>query len=494
MAYERTDTDNQLQKLQTLFNEFQDLPDVVPDETNIVNGLFSSGNQGDSFGELTGVKSDTPIQSNLTGDDEDGVPTGTTDRINLASSLTIVDYVVPIVNIDLRFINFKPANGSRIKFTPKVGRTLVIKTGGDFDIGADITIADNQYKEFIFLDATQTGIAGGGFVPAQDLSGGGGGGEFFGPWTADHNAGGFDLFGSSGVFLDASLLTGILFNAGGVGLIAPIGDTIDVFINNLVTPKFGFTETSLETNVPLNFANPGSRIITGIDIIDFDEVGQSIRGLSTNIRHDVPNGESHRFRVNVDEKMQIDDFGTNFDDNVFINDKIFSILNTAETHALQLLMNPLAQTEALITFTENLVFEKGITEIMELGSGGLIMHDSFFITMLDLLSGDSMQFSQLGGQGQLNYTGSFKISESGVDVMSFGGLLIQAEKDIDMMNNQIDNAFTIEIEENFTAGGVPTRPINGAKLFTRQQFGDATKNELRVYFQAGVSQLLASQP
>ena len=491
MSYERTEIDNQVQKLQTLLNQIQDLPEVVPDETNILSGLFSSGNQGDSFGETTGIKSDTPIQSNLTDLDEAGAPTGTTDRINLASSLTIVDFATPIVNIDLRFINFKPANGTRVKFTPKVGRTLIIKTGGDFDIGADITISDNQYKEFIFLDATQTGISGGGFVPAQDVSGAGGG-EFFGPWTADHNAGGFNLFNSTGIFFDASLLTGVLFNAGGVGLIAPIGDTIDVFINNLVTPKFGFTETSIETNVPLNFANPGNRIINSLDVINFDAANQSIRSIASSIRHDVPSTDSHRIRVNNDEKAEFDQFGTNFKDNVTVDSKIFSVTNGV--NFLQILQNPFDLAESNINFNDTLMFQRASSDIIEINTNGVFMPDSKSLTFDDLFTVDQFQISQILGETILNYTGDMIIKESGTPIFTLGGLLIEVEKDMDMKNNEINNIFTAEIEENFTAGGVPSRPVNGAKLFVREQFADSSKRELRVYFPSGSSQLISSEP
>jgi len=313
MAYEITDTDNELSKLRQIVDEvLEGGQQFTPSDENVIE-TFSQGNKGDSFGQTSGLKSDTPFVANLTDLDEAGVSTGTTDRINLSSSLTIIDFITPIVDIDLKFINFKPAPGTHVKFTPKVGRTLILKTGGDFTNISDVIINDDEYLECIFLDETETGITGGGFKP---LKGGktGSSSEFFGPWTADHDAGGFNLFNSGGIFFDASLFTGILFNAGGVGLIAPIGDTIDFFINDLVTPKFGITETSIETNVPLNFANPVSKVINGLIVINFDEIDQSIRGLSTSIRHDVPSTDSHRFRVNGDEKMEVDQSGTNFKD------------------------------------------------------------------------------------------------------------------------------------------------------------------------------------
>lgn len=494
MAYEITDTDNELAKLRQIVNEaLAGGQQFTPSDENVIE-TFSQGNKGDSFGQTSGLKSDTPFVANITDQLEDGTPTLVFDRINLSSSLTIVDYIVPIVNIDLKLINFKPAPGTHVKFTPKVGRTLVIKTGGDFTNTSDITISDDEYLECVFYNETETGITGGGFKPHKiDITGGGG--EFFGPWTADHNAGGFNLFNSTGIFFDASFLTGVVFNAGGVGLIAPIGDTIDVFINNLVTPKFGFTETSLETNVPLNFANPGNRIINSLDVINFDEPNTSIRSLSTGIRHDAPSTSSHRFRINVDEKMEIDQFGTNFEDNVTLKDnKLLTIFDFANANFLQIFQNVFDQSQSIISVADRLMFQRAASDIMELSSQGIFMPDSKTITFDDLLTADTFQISQFAGEAILNYTGDMIITESGSPIFTLGGLLIEVEKDMDMKNNEINNIFTSEIEENFTAGGVPIRPVNGAKLFVREQFADPTKRELRVYFPTGVSQLISSEP
>ena len=136
-------------------------------------------------------------------------------------------------------------------------------TGGfTIDWGLQVTnppsigLAPNEPTTVVLVSRNQ-----GTSWTVESAAAGGAGGEFFGPWTADHDAGGFNLFNSTGVFFDASLFTGILFNAGGVGLIAPTGDTIDFFINDLVIPKFGITETSIESNVPLEM---NANKITGV--------------------------------------------------------------------------------------------------------------------------------------------------------------------------------------------------------------------------------------
>lgn len=493
MSYEKVDTDNVLDNLSRIVQDnLGNIQTSTPPSGNQIQ-LLSQGNKGDSFGQTTGLKSDTPIIANITDQDEDGTPTFVFDRISLSSSLTIVDYIIPIVNIDLRLINFKPTPGTHVKFTPKVGRTLVLKTGGDFDIGTDITVNDGEYLECVFYSELETGITGGGFKPHK--TGAAAVGTVTNPMTADLDGGAFDIFNIGTYFLDAALTQGILGNAGGIGIFVPVGDTIDIFINDLVTPKFGFTETSLETNVNLNFANPSSRNITNLGVLGFETTGQSIRSLSSGIRHDVTAPDAHRFRVSTDDKMEVNQFGTTFFKNVeLIDNAIFTVFDNAEVNFLQIFQNPLSAAESNINFADTLMFQRAASDIMEINISGLFMPDSKTITLDDLFTIDQFQIAQVLGEAILNYTGTMKITESGADVLTLGGLLIQANKDIDMLNNEINNIFTAEIEENFTAGGVPSRPVNGCKLFVREQFADSTKRELRGYFPTGSSQLIISEP
>lgn len=489
MAYERTDLDNQVSRITQILNEIQDQPDQVSNDTN--TGIFSSsGNKGDSFGELTGVKSDTPIIANLTDLDENGASTGSTNRINLSSSLTIVDYSIPFVSIDLKYINFKPPFGTRVKFTPKATRTLVLKTGGDFETSSDISISDNEYVECVFLSETETGISGGGFRPMK-LASGGGGGTVDNPMTSDLDGGGFNIFNLPTLFFDNALTKGILGNAGGVGIFAPTGDTIDFFINSLVVPKFGITETSIESNVDFNM---NGQDIIGIDFLTFvggDDIldDPTLGGLSMFL------GSTKEFRI-FRGVSTIAEFGNQIE---FFNQLNMNVNNISEVSSLNFNNNHSIQGGtiefAFLTASSDAeTHYNGFTKISTIDSSGLTMHSSKTINMLDALSGDFMLFSQSGGLSTINYTGDLKIRESGIDILSLGGFIIQANRNIDMLNHTIDNVFSLEIEENFGSGGVPPRPTNGAKLFVREQSGDPSKRELRVYFPSGISQLIASEP
>jgi len=490
MSYEKIDTDNIVENInKTLNDTLAGIAETQPFSGNQIQ-LASQGNKGDSFGQTTGLKSDTPIVANITNLDEDGVPTLAFDRISLGSSLTIVDYIIPIVNVDLKFINFKPAFGTHVKFTPKVGRTLVIKTGGDFTNSSDITINDGEYLECVFYNATESGIVGGGFKPHK-IGTTGGGGEFFGPWTADHNAGGFNLYNSTGVFFDASFNKGILMNAGGVGLIAPIGDTIDFFINSLIIPKFGVTETSIESNVDLDMNNKDVRGVafltfnSGDDIVDDFTLGGISMFLNT----------SNEFRI-FRGIPQVAEFGNQieFFNQLNMNDNSVAEINSLffdNGHSIQ---GGVSEFAFLTAAGDVESHYNNITKILEINGSGVQMEGAKSIGMLDNTSADFLLITQTGGISDFFYTGDLKFRESGVDVLTLGGLLIQANRDMDMLNHVIDNIFTAEIEENFSAGGVPSRPVNGCKLFVREQFADPTKRELRGYFPSGNSQLIISEP
>ena len=488
MSYERTNIDNNVQLLQKTLNEIQDSQETTPRDVNI--GPFaSSGKAPNSLGQQTGVLSTTPITSFVTDLDENGAPTGTTNRINFSSSLVVVDYSIPFLNIDLKYINFKPSPGTHVKFTPKVGRTLIIKTGGDFDIPADITISDNEYKEFIFYDATQSGIAGGAFVPAKDASGGGG--FVTNPMSADLDGGGFDIFNVPTLFLNAALTQGILGNAGGVGIFAPTGDTIDFFINSLVTPKFGITETSIESNVNLHMNNKDITEWDNLTSLGGDTIADdaTLGGLSMFL------GASREFRI-FRGAPQIAEFGNQID---FLVQQNMNNNNIAEISSLLFNVGDSIQGGAsefaFITASGDAeTHYNNVTKIETIDSSGLTLHSSKTLSMLDAATADFFQISQISGITTLTYTGDLVIRESGSPIMTLAGLLISIERNIEMNNHEINNAFTIEINDNFSSGGVPTRPVAGCKLFVRDQVTDPSKKEIRAYFATGNSQLVSSEP
>jgi len=73
----------------------------------------------------------------------------------------------------LLFIQGTAKDGAKIKITPKVGRTLIIKSGGNILTSSDITVTDTEFYELIKHSEAETGVTGGAYKIL--LSGGGAG-------------------------------------------------------------------------------------------------------------------------------------------------------------------------------------------------------------------------------------------------------------------------------------------------------------------------------
>ncbi len=118
----------------------------------------------------------------LTEDDEDGVATGTFDKIVLEAPGAIVDNDQSITDQELRFIFDSQAfhNGQFISLRPKAGKTLTVKAGGNIDVSGDIIIGEGEFLLLIYYE--DSGVTGdGGYVPMLfdgSISGGGSGVTF----------------------------------------------------------------------------------------------------------------------------------------------------------------------------------------------------------------------------------------------------------------------------------------------------------------------------
>lgn len=156
------------------------LDDVIDSQITSVGGNedisidSSRGSRNDASGDAGGVRSNQPIIHQITDVDSLGSPTGVFDKINLVSSMIIVDFVTPVVDIELRFIQGTAKDGAKIKITPKVGRTLIIKSGGNILTSSDITVTDTEFYELIKHSEAETGVSGGAYKISLGSSGGGG--------------------------------------------------------------------------------------------------------------------------------------------------------------------------------------------------------------------------------------------------------------------------------------------------------------------------------
>lgn len=141
-----------------------------------------------------------------------------------------------------------------------------------------------------------------------------GGGEFLGPWTANHNAGGFTLFNLLELKFKLNPSNQLKITAVDSG--TPDGtfdrleydaDTLgahDFYVNRAVTtiPRMGITETSVELNVLLDMNNKN---IVSINDLTFFETGQSILSDLLGLFYNVPLADEHVFSISGVPKLTI---------------------------------------------------------------------------------------------------------------------------------------------------------------------------------------------
>ncbi len=174
IGFEPNSDNKIIDELNDKVNEILD-SQLVPEsgnDTGLIN--TSLGRRNSASGDSGGIRSNEPIIHDITDVDEDGNSTGIFDKINLISSMIIVDYSTPTVDIELRFIQGTAKDGVRVKITPKIGRTLVIKSGGNILTSSDITIEDTEFYELIKHSETETGVSGGAYKIFLPETGSGG--------------------------------------------------------------------------------------------------------------------------------------------------------------------------------------------------------------------------------------------------------------------------------------------------------------------------------
>lgn len=158
----QTGSDNE--RIEELEKQYDD---IIDSQLNSVGGNeaisidATLGQRNDASGDAGGIRSNQPIIHNITEDDESGTPTGVFDKINLISSMIIVDHTS--TPMDLRFIQGPAKDGSKIKITVKKDKVLVIKSGGNILTSVDITILDTEFYILVKHSEAETGITGGAY-------------------------------------------------------------------------------------------------------------------------------------------------------------------------------------------------------------------------------------------------------------------------------------------------------------------------------------------
>ena len=154
------------------------LDDVLDSQISSVGGNenisidSSRGARNAASGDSGGIRSNQPIIHQITDVDEGGTPTGVFDKINIISSMAIIDHTA--TPITLRFIQGTIKDGARIKITPKIGKTINVESGGNILTSSTITITDTDYYELVKYSEAETGVTGGAFKILLIGTGGGG--------------------------------------------------------------------------------------------------------------------------------------------------------------------------------------------------------------------------------------------------------------------------------------------------------------------------------
>mgnify|MGYP006078279131 FL=1 len=261
----------------TLFGEIKKLQkqfDILRSQSRTD---FSSGGGGSNGGYGVGGSTVTtpsvhatfalnPIIHRL--DEASASPFALTGSITLRGASVIVEEGTNNASSTLEFhtINGTLNDGQILTMKPKEGKTLTLKTGGNIDITSDQTVTD---KEFVilqfFVDNNTTPNTSGTY---SLLSGGGGGSSgFVNPSTTSLDMGSWNINNVSELrFINNATNTGTQLRIIARDTITADGtfDRLEYEVDNLgghdfyvdkvntTYPRLGITETSIQSNVPLD--------------------------------------------------------------------------------------------------------------------------------------------------------------------------------------------------------------------------------------------------
>jgi len=167
-------------------------------------------------------------------------------------------------------------------------------------------------------------IDGGTVVTHATSVGSSSGGEFFGPWTGNHNAGLQDLLNLNNIDFDggSSTIQGLFnldffqasqsINSLGEGLSYQVDTNQDHnFLGGGSTiAKFENNSGVLQLNMSSHIINNAKSILfAGIETFPGNTYGIGIDGTNSNLEYNVPTGESHDFNINDVSQVRIDSSG-----------------------------------------------------------------------------------------------------------------------------------------------------------------------------------------
>jgi len=208
--------------------------------------------QGDMSGVGAGSKDQSigPVMTSFALNPEiHNIEGGGSDEITLQSASVIVDHTSTIT---LRTINGASHDGQIITLKPLEGKSMTIVSGGNIDV-TTLAVDSDEFVIMQFFEDNTTPTSTGSWTIVQSATGGGG--DNLGNHTATSSL----LMEDNAIYLDTAQLQSIFAVSNANNYIVDInGGAHDFYIDDLVVPKFGITETDVNSNVDIK--------IFGLDI------------------------------------------------------------------------------------------------------------------------------------------------------------------------------------------------------------------------------------
>lgn len=408
MVYGAPTDKSDLQRLKKEFDKFRDLYRFTSPYTNHSTESLTFGAASTQTPSISGLFALNPVVHTVSG-----------TTLTLLSSSVIVDGTSPI---NVQTIS-GAVNGQLVLIKPKAGKTLVLKTGGNINIGTDVTINSGsevliQYQED---DSNKFNIVGSASGSGSSL------------WSGitidvDKNMLGFGLSNLNYLAFDAGItryIDGV--SATGINYDVPTGETHRFKINAGLEYEFGSVNADWNGNNILNMGD-----------IFFSISGQSILSDPLGLIHNVPTGDEHYFLINGSTKVEITP-----------TDMILTS-STLAFNATNRIIYPSSGLRYDIPTGETHQFMINSSLIASITSGGLNMNTKTIFGIDDLTfaeAGQSINSTPSGFQYNVPAGDTYVWFANASQVMSLTSLQLNMSVPIAMANNNITGVNSISMND-----------------------------------------------
>lgn len=467
MVFERDSDQNEINNLKKQIEEIVDnqIFSTGDGELHTTSGTLGRRNSAEGTAQM--LRGNNPRIHHLTDKDEAGAPTGTFDRINLVSTLIIIDHTS--TPMSLKFINGKPVPGTTIRVTPKSGKALTIETAGDFDITSPISLIDDEYVDFVFFSEAETGISGGGFKTNKGDSGSSSPSPPF--IDSDPLVRGssdatkllrFEIDGFSTLTTRVITIPNASVTMAGLGVVSQTWTGTNIFTGPVaIRDTSFFIQNTSDITKQMNFALAGATTGQVVTITSNHTANRTIT---------LPNLTTTLAGLGVTQSWT----GANtFVGSVAVRTAQFFIQNTSDiTKQLNFALAG-ASTGQVMTIASSHTLNRTVTLPNATTTlAGLVVTTQTW-TGINLFNGVTSFGGRISGD----------ITPSTTNLYDVG--------DITHKFNTEWLQLSLNLFGSFSGGGTPGFDTAQAKLFNRF---NGTKYELRVLFPSGISQLIATEP